>query len=178
MLLGMFAATIARIEKRRRWWIGPRQRAGPRAGRSITGRCGSCPRPEPARWCRRHGYAHPQGHASGSSSPAASALLPPRPPSRRASTRRDRRLRGRMLRSMAGPSPCALLSHGDLGATADTPAKCANSIAQLTSSNRYRPGRNPSLVAREICTQKSESRANGTGIDDGLFQFGRLGYHF
>src|SRR5262245_18765987 len=27
-----------------------RQRAGPRAHRSITGLCGSCPWPEPARW--------------------------------------------------------------------------------------------------------------------------------
>ena len=66
MLLGMLAAAVGRVEECRRRRIGGRRTAGRRAHRSIADRCGTCPWPAPARWCRRHGCARPQTRGCGS----------------------------------------------------------------------------------------------------------------
>ena len=93
MLLGMLAAAVGASRRRPPPADRGRRTAGRRAHRSIAGRCGSCPWPAPARWCRRHGCARPRRHACGSPRPAASAWPPRRRPSRPASRRRARCLR-------------------------------------------------------------------------------------
>ena len=67
-----------------------RRTAGRGARRPITGRCGSCPWPGPARWCRRHGCARPRRHAPGWLQRAASVLRRRRRPNQPASRRRAR----------------------------------------------------------------------------------------
>jgi hypothetical protein len=72
MLLGMLAATIARIEEHRRRRVRASKRPvvahiGPYpAGAAL-------PWPAAAPWCRRHRCVHPQRHGFGSPRPTASA---------------------------------------------------------------------------------------------------------